>query len=142
MSVLPMNQPYTHQIHAHACCVAARAGVVLERKCVQVRRGQVTYCARIVEAVTLDKAGDCWTVDAVWPAMGRMTVLVRNVRDCEGDAQANCMCAEEKAPARSVSEDGRFLFSASREARAFSQAGVVAPPESLTHETASISERV
>jgi len=119
-----MNQPYTHQIHAHACCVAARAGVVLERKCVQVRRGQVTYCARIVEAVTLDKAGDCWTVD------------------CEGDAQANCVCAEEKAPARSVSEDGRFLFSASREARAFSQAGVVAPPESLTHETASISERV
>lgn len=137
-----MNAPYTHAAHARACSDAARAGVVLQRKCVQVRRGQVTYCARIVEAVTLDKAGDCWTVEVVWPATGRMTVLVRNVRDCEGDAQANCMCAEEKATARSISEDGRFLFSATREARAFSQAGVVAPPESLTHETASISDRI
>ncbi|TAK95906.1 MAG: hypothetical protein EPO09_07175 [Aquabacterium sp.] len=136
-----MNVPYTHQAHARACFEAARAGVVLDRKCVQVRRGQLIYCAQIVEAVTLDKAGDCWTVEATWPHIGRMTVLVRNVRDCEG-AEGNCVCAEEKAPARSVSEDGRFLFSASREARVFSQAGVVAPPESLTHETASISERV
>jgi hypothetical protein len=133
-----LNAHYTHQAHARACGDAARAGIVLERKCVQVRRGQVIYCAQILEAVTLDSAGDCWTVDAVWPLKARMTVLVRNVRDCEG-AQGNCSCAEEKAPARSGSEDGRFRFSASREARAFSQAGVVAPPESLTHETSSVS---
>jgi hypothetical protein len=132
-----VNTPYTHEIHARACGDAARAGVVLERKCVQVRRRHVTYCARIVEALTLDKAGDCWTVEAVWPEKARMTVLVRNVRDCEG-AEGHCFCAEAKTAARSASEDGCFHFSAAPNGRAFSQAGVVAPPESLTHETASL----
>lgn len=132
-----MNTPYTHELHARACGDAARAGVVLERKCVQVRRRQVTYCAQIVEAVTLDKAGDCWTVETLWPENARMTVVVRNVTDCEG-AEGQCHCAQAKTAARSVSEDGRFRFCASREARAFSQAGVVAPPESLTHETAAV----
>lgn len=133
-----MTVPYTHEMHARACGDAARRGVVLSRKCVQVRRRNVTYCARIVEAVTLDQAGDCWTVDAVWPEEARMTVLVRNVRDCEG-AEGRCVCAEAQTAARSVSEDGCLRFGATREARGFSQAGVVAPPESLTHETASVS---
>lgn len=136
-----MSTPYTHEMHARACGEAARRGVVLSGKCVQVRRRNVTYCARIVEAVSLDQAGDCWTVEVLWPEKARMTVLVRNVRDCEG-AEGHCFCAEVKTAARSVSEDGRFHFSATREARGFSQAGVVAPPESLTHETSSVSRGV
>jgi hypothetical protein len=136
-----VSAPYTHEMHASACCDAARQGVVLQRKCVQVRRRHLTYCARIVEAVTLDKAGDCWTVEAVWPEKARMTVQVRNVRDCEG-AHCQCLCAETRTDARSASEDGSSRFNATREACGFSQAGVVAPPESLTHETASVFEGV
>lgn len=132
-----MTTSYTHEMHARACGEAARRGVVLSGKCVQVRRRNVTYCARLIEAVTLYEAGDCWTVELIWPEKARITVLVRNVRDCES-AAGHCICAEAKTAARSASEDGCFHFSATREARGFSQAGVVAPPESLTHETPSV----
>jgi hypothetical protein len=135
------SAPYTHQAHALACCDAARSGVVLERKHVQVRRRQLTYCATILEAVTLENAGDCWTVETLWPEKTRMTVLVRNVTDCEG-AEGKCDCAEARAAARSASAGSGSRFCATREARGFSQAGVVAPPESLTHETSPVSRGI
>lgn len=134
-----MSTPYTHDAHALACCHAARAGIVLCRKYVQVRRRQVTYCATILEAVTVGNVGDCWTVDTLWPEQSRMTVLVRYVTDCESAGGGCCVCAKAEAAARSGSEDGRFRFCATREARGISQAGVVAPPESLTHETTPVS---
>ena len=88
-----MSTPYTHEMHARACGEAARRGVVLSGKCVQVRRRNVTYCARIVEAVSLDQAGDCWTVEVFLPEKARMTVLVRNVLDCEGADMVLKPCA-------------------------------------------------
>ena len=103
-----MTAPYTHQAHAARCGEAARQCVMLAPKCVQVRRGRVVYCAQIVEPYTHVQAGDCWSVELLPPHGGRMTVLVRHVRECEG-IDGRCLCASDRAAARSPAEDGRAV---------------------------------
>lgn len=91
-----MNKPYTHSEHSTRCVAAAHAGIVLSRKHVQVRRGPVVCCARIVEALTLPQVGDCWKVDALFPWRGLLTVPVRNVRECQS-VDGHCHCAGESS---------------------------------------------
>jgi hypothetical protein len=87
-------QPYTHAHHSHRCIAAARNGVVLRHKLVQVRRGPVVCCAQIVEALSIPGAGDCWKVNALFPWNGLITVPVRNVRECSS-IDGLCSCQAE-----------------------------------------------
>lgn len=89
-----MTQPYTHQDHSRRCVAAAKLGIVLSRKHVQVRRGPIVCCARIVEPLTLPQVGDCWKVDVRFPWTGHITVPVRNVRECQS-VDGGCHCAGE-----------------------------------------------
>ena len=124
-----MTSPYTHADHARACREAALHGVTLSGQHVQARIGRTVCCARIVTAWDTSDGLEMWQLDLLHPLKGRFSTPSRNVRRCAG-IDGLCACAGE--PTTSFSEATRTPN--------FSQAGVVAPPESLTHETLPVSE--
>ncbi len=132
------SQPYTHVDHAINCRDASLAGVVLAGKLVQVQKRGVIYCARIASAWTTPDGADLWTVESFSPERARFSVPVRFVRDC-GDVQCVCTPVTRFAAAQKegTRASGELLFDAARPGGfdgfsgcGFSQAGVVAPPES------------
>lgn len=119
------GQPYTHLAHAQRVGQAARQLVVLSGQRVQILRRGVVYCARLCEPWTTPTGVDCWTVETTSPERARCTVPCKLVRVC---GQADCAC-----------EPGQFAFLAASADPAFSQAGVVAPPESLNFEKTGVA---
>lgn len=121
-----MSEPdYTHSLHATACQQAAALRQVLVQR-VLVKRGPVVYCAVIKAAYTVPDGPDCWTVETSWPEKARITVPCRNVIAC---MPARCSCLFASIPAAEFSAS----FACEKQAisdPAFSQAGVVAPPDS------------
>lgn len=92
-------QPYTHAMHAAKCRQAAQEGLVLACQPVQIVRRGVVYCACIREPWTTPTGLDCWTVETVAPESCRMTIPVKQVRECGGQ---DCVCiqARREAPRR------------------------------------------
>ena len=106
---------YTHEDHGKACGAAALSLHVLTQQHVLAKRGQVVYCAVIKEPWTTPSGLDCWTIETSWPERTRITVPVRNVILCPSEC---CSCAGFACEKQAFSDP------------AFSQAGVVAPPDS------------
>lgn len=91
-----MLEPYTHAAHAQRCHKAALEGSVLLNQYVQVKKGQIVSCARLISAWTVPFEDlDCWTVDTFWPYKARFTTPCKNVRLC-GDEKCSCI-AEDAA---------------------------------------------
>ncbi len=91
-----MLEPYTHAAHAQRCHKAALEGSVLLNQYVQVKKGQIVSCARLISAWTVPFEDlDCWTVDTFWPYKARFTTPCKNVRLC-GDEKCSCI-AEDTA---------------------------------------------
>jgi hypothetical protein len=97
--------PYTHAAHAAACREAAEAGRVLVQL-VQVRRAGVVYCARLREPWTVPGGPDCWTVEALFPECGRLTVPCKNVRACDDQSCACTAAGSAGRPASAARPDG------------------------------------
>lgn len=123
-----MNSPYTHADHARACREAAQHGVTLSGQYVQARIGRTVCCARIVTAWDTSDGLEMWQLDLSHPIRGRCSTPARNVRQCSR-LDGRCACAGEQG-----ASDSEAPWTPN-----FSQAGVVAPPESLTHETSPVS---
>lgn len=134
---------YTHELHAQRCGEAARHRQVLIQH-VLAKRGPIIYCAVIKAPWTSPSGIDCWTVETSWPEKTRLTIPVRNVIQCGGDT---CTCTDEAIALALACASRDRASEAPHEARLeqafpdpeFSQAGVVAPPDSLTHETLPVS---
>lgn len=129
---------YTHQMHAARCAEAARQRQILVQH-VLAKRGPIVYCAVIKAPWTTPDGLDCWTLETLWPEKTRLTIPVRNVIQCGGEA-CSCLpapCAGGAPLAGTPAHAPGRCFEVSPDP-GFSQAGVVAPPESLTHETASL----
>jgi hypothetical protein len=91
-----VSEPYTHAAHAQRCHAAALAGDVLSNQYVQVKKGQIVFCAHLKAAWTVPvKDLDCWTVETFWPEQARFTTPCKNVRLC-GDEKCSCI-AEDAA---------------------------------------------
>ena len=90
-------EPYTHAAHAKRCYEAAQKGAVLANQLIQVKKGQVIYCAQLKAAYTVPNGPDCWTVETTWPEAGKFTTVCKNVRLC-GDQK--CSCAIERQAER------------------------------------------
>lgn len=140
-----MSTPYTHEAHGKHCRSMFDQNIVAERQHVQVKKSGVVYCAQIVGPYTLPNGPECWIVESLSPEVARFTVSVKNVRLC-GDSACGCAQAQEQGGPRSA---GGFLATALQaqdftgfSAPGFSQAGVVAPPDSLNFEKLTISEVV
>jgi hypothetical protein len=85
---------YTHQDHAAACGSAGRQGITLNARHVQARIFGVTHCARLLEAWTTSEGRDMWSVLALSPTTGRISVRVSRVVACSG-LDGRCVCAGE-----------------------------------------------
>lgn len=97
-------EPYTHERHAQRCHQAALSGCVIAGQPVQVLKRGAVYCARLVHAWTTDGGLDCWTVDATLPEQCRMTVPVRQVRQCGG---FDCSCYPDFEAGRGAESEAR-----------------------------------
>lgn len=86
--VRPAEPDYTHAVHAQACQDAAQARETLVQR-VLVRKQGVVYCAVIKNAYRVPGGPDCWTVEAIWPEVTRLTVVCKNVIACD---PAGCSC--------------------------------------------------
>jgi hypothetical protein len=90
-------EPYTHAAHSKRVHEAALNRVVLSNQLIQVKKGQVVYCAILKAPYTVPDGPDCWTVETVWPDAGKFTTVCKNVRLC-GDEK--CSCAAERQAER------------------------------------------
>lgn len=127
------SEPYTYQAHAARCAEAARRREPLVQH-VLARRGPIVYCAVIKELWVTPDGKDCWTLETLWPERARLTIPVRNVIQCGGDT---CSCLPAPcaggAPLAGTPAHAPGCFEVFPDP-GFSQAGVVAPPESLNFE--------
>jgi len=98
-----MIEPYTHDMHALRCHLAAKENQICSSQLVQVKKRGVTYCARIANAWTVPNGPDCWTVESITPEVARFTVPVRQVVLC---GQSDCTCRDDAVPAVERSENG------------------------------------
>jgi len=88
---------------------------------VQVRLSGSPCCARVRDSWIGRDGTFLWSLDLLSPFAGLGSFPAERVRQCSG-VDGACLCAGETG------------FFASRARGAFSQAGVVAPPESLIFE--------
>jgi hypothetical protein len=133
-----VEDAYTHIKHAKRCVEHGRRGVVL-RQFVQAKLGRTLFCGRIESAWDTDDGREMWRLDLVKPLPGIASVPAYQVRQCSG-IDGFCACAGETAGASEraprAADPADFAV---HSGCGLSQAGVVAPPESLTHETSSVS---
>lgn len=87
-----MSDPYTHADHARRCRQAAQAGQTLAGQFVQVRVARTPVCARIVTAWDTADGLEMWQLDLLGPIKGRMSMPVRQVRQCSG-LDGRCVCS-------------------------------------------------
>lgn len=92
---------YTHSDHWKRGLHAAKNRETVAEQLVQVKKGPLVYCARIVEAYSIPDGPDCWTVIAHMPENARFTVPVSRVWLC-GDEK--CLCTP--APCEAVGGPG------------------------------------
>lgn len=131
--------PYTHAIHAKRCREAAELGLVLSGQHVQVKSHKTICCARIVTAWDTADGLEMWQLDLIGPIRGRMSSPASRVRQCSG-LDGRCTCAAEKADASGAGVARPAVADFERGLTPdFSQAGVVAPPESLMCEKTPVS---
>ncbi|MEO8023870.1 hypothetical protein [Polaromonas sp.] len=136
------SEPYSYQAHAARCAEAARSREVLVQH-VLARRGPIVYCAVIKELWVTPDGKDCWTLETLWPEKARLTIPVRNVIQCGGEF-CSCKAAAGACagPAQAASEaPPRAGLEQADPDPGFSQAGVVAPPDSLIFEKPHATQR-
>lgn len=130
---------YTHELHAVRCGEAARQRQVLVQR-VLAKRGPIVYCGVIKEPWTTPSGIDCWTLETSWPEKARVTIPVRNVIQCGGEF---CSCAPGESAGGAPLAGTTALEPGCRSQAfpdpAFSQAGVVAPPDGLNFEKPQVS---
>lgn len=108
------SDSYTFQDHIQRVALKRSAECVMSPHHVQVRKQGIVYCASIIDYVTMSSGIELWKVNCTSPESFIGYVVPKNVRAC-GDGNCSCFPA--------------FVDPA------FSQAGVVAPPDSLNIET-------
>lgn len=129
-----MSEPYTFQAHASRVVAKRICTQVMSPYIVQVRKQGVTYCASIIDYVTMPSGVELWKVDCTSPESCIVYVTPKNVRAC-GDE--NCTCIAQSADkASGLPPPGRAL----RVTPNFCQAGVVAPPDSPNFGNLAISK--
>lgn len=127
------NQPLTHAAYRAHVSTAAFVSLSAARPLVQVRRRGVVLCGQVQRLGYGQDGAELLLVDT---DIGGGWYVPQNVRLCSGDGRCVCeetrkgFCADKAAPAQD---------SSAAQAAGFSQAGVVAPPESLTGETGAAS---
>lgn len=57
---------------------------------VQARKRGETYCGRVVQLETFERAGECYQVET---STGKLWVSASNVRLCSGDGRCHCEAA-------------------------------------------------
>lgn len=129
MKLQRVSEPYTHSIHAKRCREAAEQGVLLSGQHVQVQAFKTACCARIVTAWDTADGLEMWQVDLLDPIKGRMSIPSSKVRQCAG-LDGCCTCAAEKPADRASGAPPEAVGFERGLPPNFSQAGVVAPPES------------
>ena len=80
---------YTHADHWKRGIHAAKTRQTVSNQLVQVKKGQLNYCAQIVEAYSVPGGPDCWVVVSHLPENARFTVTCNNVWLCGDDL---CLC--------------------------------------------------
>jgi hypothetical protein len=105
--------PYTHARHATRCREAADRGLVLAGQLVQILKRNVVYCARIQHAWTTSDGMDCWAVLTSLPEVAKLTVPVRQVRQCGGP---HCSCSPDFGVGRPAASAARRADGAGLEA--------------------------
>lgn len=90
-----MSAPYTHADHAMACGEAARMGLWLSNRPVQVRMHGVGRCAVILDAWTTADGKDMWKLRVEGYGVGSFPV--DRVRAC-GQLDAHCVCEPSWCP--------------------------------------------
>lgn len=83
-------KPYTYEAHQLHIVRAMKAKRSAALRPVQVLKGSVVYCARILDAFTIPNGPDCWKVESISPEMAIFSVPVSKVRACGGN---KCACA-------------------------------------------------
>ncbi|MDP2034193.1 MAG: hypothetical protein Q8K29_12345 [Polaromonas sp.] len=136
----PAEPDYTHSMHAAACAKAAQRREVLVQH-VLAKRGRIVYCAVIRGAWMSPDGKECWTLETLWPENTRLTIPVRNVIQCGGEfctctASAGACAGPDQAASEAPPTAG--LEQADPDP-GFSQAGVVAPPDSLIFEKTQVA---
>lgn len=121
--------PLTHAAYASFVARAALERQEVVKPCVQVRKRGVVLCGRVQCLGELAEVGQWFKVDT---QIGTGWYESANVRMCSGDGR--CVC-EETRKGIPVSSSVISSSSSAAQAAGISQAGVVAPPESLTGET-------
>lgn len=86
------QKPYTYEAHQRHIARAMKAKRSAALRPVQVLKGSVVYCARILDAFTIPNGPDCWKVEAIAPEKAIFSVPVAKVRACGGH---KCSCAGE-----------------------------------------------
>ena len=102
-------------------------------RCVQVRIKGQPICAQLQEGWVARDGTTFWKVLLLYPLSGIASFPQSRLIQCSA-LEGRCFCAGEIAPRNGSDFDGFPEVG-------FSQAGVVAPPESLTCETFAISPR-
>lgn len=82
-------KPYTYEAHQRHIVRAMKAKRSAALRPVQVLKGSVVYCARILDAFSIPNGPDCWKVHTVSPEAAIFSVPVAKVRACGGRC---CTC--------------------------------------------------
>ncbi len=129
-----VSTSYDFAAHATRCVEAVHEGRPLAQF-VQIKLKGVLICARLREAWITQDGLELWAVDMLGPLRGRCSVPYKQVRQCSG-LDGLCACSGESGAsacgaAQTARTGARFDGG---HGGGFSQAGVVAPPESLNFE--------
>jgi len=108
-------------------------GPVFVPRCVHVVIKGQPICAQLEEGWIARDGTTFWKLTLLGPLYGTGSWPQSRLLQCSA-LDGRCFCAGEIAPRNGSDFDGSPEVG-------FSQAGVVAPPESLTHETFAISPR-
>jgi hypothetical protein len=119
-----MSEAYTFQAHAARVAAKRASQQVMSPHLVQIRKQGFTYCASIFDYIIMPSGVELWKVDCTSPQCFVAYVTPNNVRAC-GDEKCTCV-AQSEAQASGLPPQCRAL----RVTPNFSQAGVVAPPDS------------
>jgi hypothetical protein len=125
------GEPLTYAAY---CAFVARAALERQevaRPLVQVRKRGVVLCGRVEHLGEFAESGQWFKVDT---QIGAGWFESANVRMCSGDGRCVCEC-EETFKGIPASSSVTSSDSSAAQAAGICQAGVVAPPDSLTHET-------
>ena len=87
--------PYSHDLHAGLCRLAAQACVVFVQY-VQARSRGAVYCCVVYRPAFSPDGVPLWVLLLLDRASSRLVVPVRNVRQCSG-VDGRCTCAGDGA---------------------------------------------